>query len=328
MRWTLILMSLIPLGCTIPAPADPLARVSDSRIDEASGIAASRRHPKLFYIHNDSGDSARIFVVDIAGKTQSVIQMKGATARDYEDIAIAPGARVGLYDIVVADIGDNNHVRSETVLYRFPEPNQPLSEIVEVTPEIYRLRYENGPVDAEALFVHPRTGDGYIFTKRRDGEPSDIYLLAAPWKQNEVNVLQHLGGVRLAGATPFQRFVTAADMSADARRIAFRTYLGGWEWELPIAYATRPNLFVKIFSEEPKWLILPPEQQGESITYTSDARHLVTISEKLPTYLNQVAVTDTLPSAARKHRRHEDNNASETGLDHSPVASDEDTSRQ
>ena len=41
-----------------------LGRLDDPSLDELSGMAASRRHPGLYYAHNDSGDGARIYVLD------------------------------------------------------------------------------------------------------------------------------------------------------------------------------------------------------------------------------------------------------------------------
>lgn len=329
--------AVLQVGCIALTPADPLAKIQDPRIDEASGIVASRRYPGLFYVHNDSGDLPRVFLIDEQGATRALITLEGASARDYEDIAIAPGSDPKTYDVVVADTGDNNHVRDETVLYRFPEPELPTAPDEEPTktaplkvqPTRYRLHYANGPVDAEALFVHPQTGDGYILTKRRDGEPSDIYVLPAPWKSDGVNKLERIGSVDLVGMTPFQRLVTAADISADGRRIALRTYLGGWEWIVPAGHATSPSEFLKIFAKTPKWLVLPPERQAEALTYTLDARHLITISEKAPTYLNQTAVeTTTRDPAANDSRRHEDNHARETDVGHPPSPSDESPARE
>jgi hypothetical protein len=329
------LMILVQTGCVWPAPAESLAKLADPRIDEASGIIASRTAPGLFYIHNDSGDSPRVFVVDRLGQTRAVIGLEEATARDYEDIAIAPGGAPDRFDVVVADIGDNNHVRSEVVLYRFAEPQLPDANAPELPTSItaqvtaYRLRYAGGPVDAEALLIHPATGDAYILTKRRDGQPGDIYVLPAPWKSDQVTELERIGSVQLAGATPFQRFITAGDISPDGRRVAVRTYLGGWEWSIPVAQATDPAHFVKIFEQSPKWLVLPPELQGEALTYSHDSRQLLTVSEQLPTYLNEVAVSATSSKAAAdKSLHHEERHATETVDGDPPASGHEGTARQ
>jgi hypothetical protein len=287
---------LLPLfvgsGCAVPAsPAEQIARLADERIDEASGIVASRRHPGLFYIHNDSGDGPNVYVVDSAGRTRVTLTLDGATAVDWEDIAVAPGGRPEIPDIVVADIGDNSHRRDTLTLYRFAEPELPEASgaILAVTPTVYRIRYAGGPVDAEALLVDPATGDGYIFTKRRDGEPSDIYRIPAPWNADEIVTLERVGELRIAGRTPFQRFITAADISPDGRRVALRTYVGGWEWRRPAELPPDWRLD-QLFEQPPNALALAIEPQGEALTYSHDGRRIITVSEKTPAFLSAVTL--------------------------------------
>src|SRR5690606_12327811 len=50
--------------CRVFSAPMVLGSVDDARLAELSGLAASRRHPGLFYAHNDSGDVARVFVLD------------------------------------------------------------------------------------------------------------------------------------------------------------------------------------------------------------------------------------------------------------------------
>src|SRR4051794_31240901 len=53
--------------------------VTDPAIDEASGIAASRANPGRWWVHNDSGDSARFFLIDHAAKVTATVDVDGAT---------------------------------------------------------------------------------------------------------------------------------------------------------------------------------------------------------------------------------------------------------
>ena len=133
-----------------------VAELSDRRIDEASGIAASRRTPGLFYIHNDSGDAARVFLVNREGETVVTLTLSGARHRDYEDIAIAPGSTPRTFDVCVADIGDNAAQREEVEIYRFAEVDATAgADVIDVETTVYRFRYEDGPRNAEGFVVHP-----------------------------------------------------------------------------------------------------------------------------------------------------------------------------
>ncbi len=280
---------------------EPLAVVRDERITEASGIAASRRHPGLYYVHNDSGGSPRVFLIDRQGQTPAVVSLKGARANDYEDIAMAPGERPGAWDVCVADIGDNKNHRQHVTIYRFPEPALPAQAggTVDVEPTAYQFRYAEGPANAEAFAVHPRTGDGYIFTKRWEGG-STVYQLPAPWDAKQTTELRPLLTLDLPPALPALRVVTAADISPDGQRLAVRCYAAGWEWRLPAGAPDQP--FDRIFKTPPLEVPLATERQGEAICYSADGQALLTISEgPRPTLWELRAVLPaTRPAAAAR----------------------------
>lgn len=272
-------------------PPEAIARVEDARIREASGIVASRKHAGHFYVNNDSGDTARVFLINRAGKTATVINLRGVQAVDCEDIALAPGSAAGDFDVCLADIGDNKAHRDSVRIYRFPEPALPttqgstngLAAESPAEPRLFTLRYVDGPRNAEAFFVDPHTGDGYILTKREDGA-SEVYRLAAPWNEREVNVLKRINVLRFPGH-PASGMVTAADISADGEHVAIRTYAGGWELSLPPAPRAAPVVgesrprFQDIFNERPQPITLAAEGQGEALCYTTDGQALLTIAE-------------------------------------------------
>ena len=90
------------------------------------------------------------------------------------------------------------------------------TSVVEVHPTAYVLRYADGPADAEAFCVHPRTGDGYILTKRLDGR-AVVYKLPAPWNPREETLVPQLCTVELP-----------ASITGLARRCHGRRYFAGW----------------------------------------------------------------------------------------------------
>ena len=55
-----------------------VARLENCYIRESSGVCASRRNPGIFWTHNDSGDTARAFLIDRNGATRMVINLRGA----------------------------------------------------------------------------------------------------------------------------------------------------------------------------------------------------------------------------------------------------------
>jgi hypothetical protein len=271
-----------------------VCELRDPRITECSGIAASRCTPGLYYVHNDSGDEPRVFLIDRQGHTRATIRPKGAKSVDWEDVAIAPGARPDTFDVCVADIGDNGARRSDLTIYRFAEvaptavTTQPAAaETIEVEPTVYRIRYADGPSDAEAFAVHPITGDAYIIT-RTPGPSCRVYKLASPWNAEAVTTLPRIAEIRWKPDRPILPLVTAADISPDGRRLAVRDYLGGFEWRLP---DDKPGAaFDEIFKTEPTPLRLPPEPQSEGICYSLDGRRVLTVSERRPTFVFETSL--------------------------------------
>lgn len=296
-RWILaaMLAGLTAGGCVWADDVTPqrVAQVEDERIDEASGIVASRANPGLYYVINDSGDTPRVFVIDRQGRTIVIVRLSGAEHVDYEDIALAPGDADGPMDVCVADIGDNLAKRDDLVIYRFPEidPNDALDGEIVVEPRAYRVAYADRPTDAEAFFVHPATGDGWIVSK---GETFGVYQLRAPWRTDKVNIMPRRAQGQLPGAFELARLVTAADIRGDGKRLVVRTYAAAWEWDVDAAGNIRAA-----FDHKPESIPVAVEPQGEAICYAADGRSILTISEKVPTFLYEVAV-EPVADAAEK----------------------------
>ena len=56
-------------------------------------------------MHNDSGDTARVFAIDRAGTTRAILSLPGVSAIDIEDIAIGPGPDEWRPYLYLGDIG-------------------------------------------------------------------------------------------------------------------------------------------------------------------------------------------------------------------------------
>jgi hypothetical protein len=116
----------------------PHTIVPHKPIDEMSGIARSRTYEGVYWVHNDSGDRARIFPIRLDGSViippfvsrrdssnrpedPSVvyegIQIEGAANIDWEDIAIDGDT------LYIADVGNNANARRDLAVYVVKEPN-------------------------------------------------------------------------------------------------------------------------------------------------------------------------------------------------------------
>ena len=190
-------LALAAAGFVALAPAQ-LFTISAPAVDEASGIARGIASPGVYYVQNDSGDSARFFAIDAhSGAVRATYRVPGATNHDWEDLAVAPDA-AGTPSVWLADIGDNDAVRSEVQLYRVDEPPVRAGSQVTGPPDVWRLRYPSGPVDAESLFVTPN-GRAYVVTKESSGH-SVVYEVPTRPSRNRVQVLRRVGVFQVPGA--------------------------------------------------------------------------------------------------------------------------------
>jgi hypothetical protein len=247
--------------------------LTDSALVEISGIAASARNPGTLWAHNDSGDSARLFAVAESGATRVRYTIAGASARDWEDLALGPGPVAGQPYLYIGDIGDNGRSRSSVVVYRVAEPTvtgsgtQTLAGAAALT-----LRYPDGARDAEALFVDPRTGELHVIAKSGTGGAVGVYRAPANLPAGSVTVLSRVGTVTLPSG--LANAVTGAAISADGKAIAVRTYGAVRLWSRD----DNQTVATALAAAECRGPV-PAESQGEAITFRPDALAYYTVSE-------------------------------------------------
>lgn len=264
-------------------PPVHLADLEDKALDESSGLVASRRNPDLFWTHNDSGDGPFLYAFDRAGGKRGTWRVMGADALDWEDIASGPGPQQGKSYLYVGDIGDNGKERREIIVYRVAEPaitaedaSTNRNEPQQTEPaEAIRLRYPDGRHDAEALAVHPTTGDLYVITKTRSTTAAaPVYKLTAPFSASIINTLEKVGDIRVPSLLP--GMITGGDISPDGTKLILCDYFNAYEASLPDNSRGR---FDQIWKQSPAVIKLGERQQGEAICYRLDGRAILATSE-------------------------------------------------
>ncbi len=261
-------------------PATTVANIKSTSITESSGLVAARTTPGAYWTHNDSGDGPFIYAIDSQGNSFGVFRVQGAQARDWEDMAAGPGPQAGKSYLYAGDIGDNNEARAEIVVYRVPEPtlNTATRKLTKSKPgttapaEAIRLKYPDGAHDAEALLVHPQTGNIYIVTKKLLVNAT-VYEAAAPFSAGKVITMMRIGEVRVPSL--FGGAITGGSISPDGRRVALCDYFQGYEAVLP----SNSRDFNDIWKERLTGFDLGKRKQGEAITYRLDGNALLATSE-------------------------------------------------
>jgi hypothetical protein len=214
-------------------------------------------------VHNDSGDTARVFAVT-DGDRVTVHEVPGAEAIDWEDMAAGPDAQ-----LYVGDIGDNGASRQSVTVYRFPPPDPakdgPAAEVTTL-----KLTYGDGPHNAEALMIDPVDRVLVVVTKA-DG-PAGVYT--APLDSGGEAVLEQVGEVDPRSIIGILGQVTGGDISPDGSAVLLRTYGGGLLYRRP-----EGTPIASAFIEPACKVPAGAELQGEAIAFTGDGGGYLTIGE-------------------------------------------------
>lgn len=248
----------------------PLFKLADERLREISGLAVSPHNDGIFWMHNDSGDSARVFAVDSQGQVAATVNLEGVEARDFEDMALAGGW------IYLADCGDNFEVRENITVYRFREPKiAPDSKNQEITLqksgfEKMVLQFPDGPHNCESLAATP---DGRLLFVTKSQKQSGFYALESAFQNGTSGALRKIGTFEFGKAGFFTKMATGADFSPDGRKLTVTTYAQIYQFPLdsPFDFST-----LKL---QPQIWDLPPLKQCESVAFLADNCSLVVISE-------------------------------------------------
>jgi len=262
--------------CRGPLRGTVTGAVAAPDATELSGLALSRRQPGVLWTHNDSGDRARVFAVRADGTLLADLDLPGAEAVDWEDIAVGPGPRGTGDALYLADTGDNGAERSSVDVYRVPEPSVGSEGGAAATgstaPAVrFRLRYPGGPRDAEALLVDPRGGGRLVIvTKRYDGR-AEVYAATRP-SAGAVTTLRRVGRLDLG----LGGLATAGSVSADGRVVAVRTYFGLFVWQRRAGRSLAATLRRKPCTAR---VSLTGEGQGEALALTRRGRSFYTVPE-------------------------------------------------
>ncbi len=265
-----------------------LARFEVPGLTESSGLAASRANPGVLWTHNDSGSGADLYAIRLNGKLAGRWTVPGVKAYDWEDIALGPAPQTRQWFLYIGDIGDNQAARDSVAVYRVREPdlNSPIRTTAPA--EVLRFRYPDGPHNAEAMIVHPQSGDLYIITKARgqDGK-TRVYKASAPLSAKRTATLKAMSALDFPGQSIFTLItgrVTGAAISPDGRRVMLCDYFGGWEATIPAA-AKFDSIWKKTWTP----VDLGERQQGESVSYSLDGNSVFATSEGTVMPLIEVA---------------------------------------
>jgi hypothetical protein len=262
-------LSNVPKDTTLFAQPQPVGTLADPGLDEASGLVASRRNPGYLWTEEDSGNPNQIQLLNSDGHVVARFTLDGTTNHDWEDMAVGPGPVPNETYLYIAEIGDNDFLHPEKIIYRFPEPalsgqSLPYNGHVKVIDTI-RLRLPDGPRNAEAMLLDPITKDLFILSK---GENSALYRAAFPQSTTQPTTMTR------QLVMPFSK-VTSANVSPNGREILIRTY------NQLFYYKRQPDETITgALKRSPRLLPLADEPQGEAVGWALNGSGYYTTSEQ------------------------------------------------
>ncbi len=253
--YSLVLVAAIGLTQGKALNPDLFGEISHAPITELSGLIHSKRWDDIYWGHNDSGDSARLFALTKKGKVVMpssqagnywVNEQKHKGRKEYPGVAIRNAKNVDWEDITtdgmnlyISDMGNNNNARKDLGVYVIPEPNPRI--VMESAPaKFIPIRYPDQTsfpatpkqFDCESIFW--LRGKLWFLTKHRLGsgqmpDPSTkLYVLDTmktdsmktdSMKTDSMNTLRKVDALGNLGG-----WVTAAAISPDSRTLAILTH--------------------------------------------------------------------------------------------------------
>lgn len=254
--------------------------IRSAEITESSGLAASRCQGNVLWTHNDSGDDAYLYAIDRAGNSLGTWKVTSARNIDWEDIA-AYKDKAGKCFLYIGEIGDNKTRRSEHVVYRVAEPlvgpddarSSRKAPINTEEADALTFTYPDYDQDAEALMVHPKTGNVYVVTKRISG-PAGVYRLRPDFGSGQVQKAEPIAEVSMP-AVP-NGLITGGDISPDGSKVILCDYTRAYEMLVPAASTD----FDAVWKQTPQPVELGERANGESIAYNVDGSAIYATSEK------------------------------------------------
>ena len=258
---------------------EKIGTITSKDIKESSGLAVSRCNTGVLWTHNDSGDGAFIYAVNLSGQSLGTWQVTGAENNDWEDIAAAKD-KDGKCWLYIGEIGNNEGKRDRTLVYRVAEPevmpesknSSRKSPLVTSPVRAVSIIYPGDRTNAETLMINPETGKIYIVTKRVDG-PAAVYSVDADFTAGSDAAARKVAEISVP-SVPNGLF-TGGDISPDGTRVVLCDYLAGYELVLPAGTSD----FDSIWSQKPAKFDIGDRKNGEAIAYSVDGRTLFSDSE-------------------------------------------------
>jgi len=250
--------------------------IRDWEISEASGMACSLHQPECFWLHNDSGDEPRLFLVNRDGTTRGTVTLTSVQATDWEDMCAFRADNENW--LLIADTGDNSkdrgkaRPRCQLLLVKEPQiaalsTAEPIVRKKFAPVAVMSFEYPGGAADCESVAVDVAGRQILLLTK---AGPAAAVLYRIPLELREGTKRFKAEEVRPLGIP----WATGMDLSPDGNRLAVVNALSGVLFERKTGESWKDAC-----ARPATVLTLPVRKQGESVCFEADGESLLVGSE-------------------------------------------------
>lgn len=287
----LFVVTIILLGSSGLWSADiphHFVRIADPALDEISGLAASVNHPGCYWVIEDSGGAAALYLLGDQGEVKATASLSGVENIDWEDLT-----QFTVDDesyLLIADTGDNRSKRKFATLHCVREPmigkNQKTLEIS--TEWSIDFQFKGGPRDCEAVCVDRDAMKIYLISKR--DKPPLIYQLPLNAPDNKtMPIAIKLGSLsplkKLGRWIPFGTQPTSMAITTDGRVAVVLTYTTTYLFR-----RKESQSWAARFAEAPIALARHKLPQAEAVAFSTDDKSIMVTSEKPRPFLLTIPV--------------------------------------
>lgn len=254
----------IPLNGELFAKGAPIATLETLELQEASGLAVSKNNPGHLWSHNDSGDSAKLYLLSTAGDIKMTASFDGIIANDWEEMSLFQ--KEGQSFLLIGDIGDNQGVRSSITLLLIKEPVFSGVEKIVIPQDsigMMTLQYTEGARDAESFFYDPLDDQIVLITKREE----NVLVYEFAFQTSALPVT-----IQSKGSLPLRNF-TSADVLPQGD-ILIKNYESIFYWK-----RNSESALETLLENQPVRVPYIVEPQGEALSVDSEG-NFYTLSEK------------------------------------------------
>lgn len=281
----------MPTAATSDEEPQQVCIIQDGQISEASGIAASLHQKDAVWLHNDSGDSARLFLVGLDGRTRAVVKLNVDRPVDWEDMCSfeADGEKW----LLIGDTGDNQRVRSKTerscelLLIKEPQietgDGSPVVVKADVVSRI-AFQFPDGPEDCESLAVDTQTKEILLLTKCAPQRCQLYRLPLSTAKGQQKLIAEPLAFL----AVPF---ATSMDVAADNQSLVIVNMFSG-----ALIQRGKDEPWSSACQKPITVLTLPAQPQCETVCFESSGTSVLVTSERSQQPLWRIQLPKPEPS--------------------------------